>query len=98
VGFETSSEKLAQIAALVEQAVAAAPGTRFVSCLLVVIGEYALEFEAIYFVANTRDAKTAGSVDAVNRGIVQRFAAAGISFAYPTRRQADNGSPAPSKA
>jgi small-conductance mechanosensitive channel len=94
VGFETSSEQMAHISALVKDAVAAAPGTRFVSCLLVQIGEYALEFEAIYFVDNTRDAKTAGTVDAVNRGIVARFAAAGISFAYPTRRQADSGSAA----
>lgn len=97
VGFETSSDQMAHISALVKEAVVAAPGTRFVSCLLGQIGEYALEFEAIYFVDNNRDAKTAGTVDAVNRGIVERFAAAGISFAYPTRRQAD-ASPATAKA
>ncbi len=103
LGFETSSDQLAKIAALVKEAVAAAPGTRFVSCLLVEIGQYSLEFEAIYFVDNKRDprtgdTRTAGAVDAVNRGIVERFAAAGISFAYPTRRQAENPGPVAAKA
>jgi small-conductance mechanosensitive channel len=86
IAYDTTPEKVQQVSVLVEQAVRAEAGTRFVSCLLADLGVYALEFEVIYFVeAGTGDHPRMR--DAVNRGIVDRFAAAGIGFAYPTRRQ-----------
>jgi small-conductance mechanosensitive channel len=89
VDFDTSAEHLAQVAPLVEKVVSGAPGARFISCLLVQIGEYALEFEAVYFIANKGERQIPRTTDAVNRGVVEKFAAAGIRFAYPTRRQVE---------
>jgi small-conductance mechanosensitive channel len=87
LAFDTSPEQLAQVSGLVEKVVAAAEGARFVSCLMVEIGEYALEFEAVYFIANKGDRLIPRSTDAVNRGIVKTFGEAGIRFAYPTARR-----------
>ena len=55
-------------------------------CLLAQLGSYALEFEVVYFVANASRVDMARVNDAVNHGIVERFGAAGIRFAYPTQR------------
>jgi small-conductance mechanosensitive channel len=87
VGWDTPPADVAKIPQLAKDAVAAQEQTRFVSCLLNELGEYALEFEVIYFVQNPGEIRTPLVVDAVNRGIVEGFAAAGIAFAYPTRRQ-----------
>ena len=86
VAYDTAAEQVAQVSVLVEQVVRGESHTRFVSCLLAQLGVYALEFEVTYFVANEPGVNIAQVNDAVNRGIVARFAAAGIGFAYPTRR------------
>jgi small-conductance mechanosensitive channel len=86
VAYDTPAERIGRVPGLVEDAVRAQPETRFVSCLLASLGRDALEFEVIYFVAN-RDAEDVPRTnDAVNRGIVERFATHGIGFAYPTQR------------
>lgn len=87
VAYDTPPALVEQVPVLAEAAVRAGEGTRFVSCLLAEIGQYALEFELVYFVANAGERQIPRTTDAVNRGIVARFAAAGIAFAYPTRRQ-----------
>jgi small-conductance mechanosensitive channel len=84
VAYDTPHEQVAHVASLVEEVVKKQPGTRFVSCLLAHLGEYAQEFEVIYFVQSSADLPRIN--DGVNRGIVERFAAQGIGFAYPTRR------------
>jgi len=86
LAFDTPMEKVRQVPTLVREAVEAGQDTRFVSCYLADIGQYALEFEAIYFIAN-RGGNIPRNSDAVNHGILERFAAAGITFAYPTSRQ-----------
>jgi small-conductance mechanosensitive channel len=86
VAFDTPPELVAKVPLLAEESVRAGEGARFVSCLLAEIGEYALEFELVYFIANVGDRQIPRTTDAVNRGIVARFGAAGIAFAYPTRR------------
>ena len=93
--YDTAHEDLARISKLVEEAVTAVPNTRFVSCLLAAIGDYALEFEVIYFTANT-DGRIPLVTDAVNRGILERLGAAGISLTYPTQRALSV--PAPDRA
>jgi len=87
LAYETSPALVECVPILVEEAVRAAEGTRFISCLLAQIGDYALEFEVIYFIANRPDRNIGRANDLVNRGVLQRFAAAGINLAYPTRRQ-----------
>jgi len=86
VAYDTPADKVAQVSGLVEAAVRAQPTARFVSCLLAELGSYALEFEVVYFVAYASRVDTARVNDAVNHGIVARFGAAGIAFAYPTQR------------
>ena len=86
VAYETPPALVAQVPVLAEEAVRAGEGARFVSCLLAEIGQYALEFELVYFISNVGDRQIPRTTDAVNRGIVARFGAAGIAFAYPTRR------------
>jgi small-conductance mechanosensitive channel len=87
LAYETPPALVERVPSLVEEAVRAVEGTRFVSCLLAQIGDYALEFEVIYFTANLPGRNTARTNDLVNRGILQRFAATGLNLAYPTRRQ-----------
>jgi small-conductance mechanosensitive channel len=87
VDFDTPPDQLEKVQSLVRGVIDAAEGARFLSCLLVEIGEYALEFEAVYFIENKGDRLIPRTTDAVNRGIVKAFADAGIRFAYPTARR-----------
>jgi small-conductance mechanosensitive channel len=85
VAYDTPPALVAQVPVLAEESVRDGEGARFVSCLLAEIGAYALEFELVYFITN-ESGQIPRTTDAVNRGIVARFGAAGIAFAYPTRR------------
>lgn len=85
--FGTPPEQLEQVSPLVEKVVRGVRGAQFASCLLTQIGEYALEFDAIYFIENKGAGLIPQATDAVNRGIVKAFADAGIRFAYPTARR-----------
>jgi small-conductance mechanosensitive channel len=89
VAYETPADLVARVPTLVQEAVSSADGARIVSCLLAEIGAYALEFELVYFIENRGEGHIPRTTDAVNRGILARFAASGIAFAYPTRRQVD---------
>jgi small-conductance mechanosensitive channel len=86
VAYDNSTEKVEQVAALVRGVVESQPGTRFGYCSLVLLGLSALEFEVVYHVANRADVNYVGTIDAVNRGILREFAAAGMALAYPTQR------------
>jgi small-conductance mechanosensitive channel len=86
LSYQTRSELLDQVPQLVADSVAGYPGTRFVHCLLRELGESALLFEVCFFVALRPDRdEPSAALDAVNRAILRRFAAAGLEFAYPTR-------------
>ncbi len=87
IRYEATPEQVGQVSKLVEEAVQARADARFVSCLLMQLGTYALEFDAVYFVAYSDRIVWQRSVDAVNRGIFERFTAAGIRMAYPVERQ-----------
>jgi small-conductance mechanosensitive channel len=86
VAYETPPEKVDQVTDAVRRAVEAVPNTRFLQCPLISLGKDSLEFELIFYVANRPDVGYGTTVGAVNRGIFREFAAAGIGFAYPTRR------------
>ena len=87
VAYETPPEQLARVPALVEEAIAAVPGTRFEYCFLRNFGESALNFDVCYFVPGPHEVpyKFPRTQDAVNRRIHASLGAAGIEFAYPTR-------------
>ncbi|HMA12539.1 MAG TPA: mechanosensitive ion channel family protein [Steroidobacteraceae bacterium] len=86
VEYGTPAEKLDQVTDIVKRVVESVPDTRFVQCVLANLGDYALQFEAIYFVANRPGMRHADSVDMVNRGALRALAAAGIGLAFPTQR------------
>jgi small-conductance mechanosensitive channel len=86
ITYDTPPELVDRISTIVKQVVEAQDDTRFVQCPLARLGDYALEFDATFFVANRPGMRHGDCVDAVNRGLVRAFATAGIDFAYPTRR------------
>jgi small-conductance mechanosensitive channel len=85
VRHDSSAAQLAEIPRLVAACVAAWGGARFVHCLLKSIGASALEFEVVFFVPVTRTNELNVALDAVNRAVLEKFAAAGIALAFPTR-------------
>jgi small-conductance mechanosensitive channel len=86
IPYETPPAQLDRLPVLVRQAVAAAPDTNFVYCLLRNLGEYALNYEVVYFVSEpTTGLRYVEVMDSVNRGILAAFDRAGIRFAYPKR-------------
>jgi len=87
VVYETTPEKLSSVSSVVQRAIESVEGTRFEYCALRNFGEYALNFEVVYFVPgwNAVPGHFVTVNDAVSRAIHAAFAAAGISFAYPTR-------------
>jgi small-conductance mechanosensitive channel len=86
VAYENDAGKVERISSIVRGVVDAQPGTRFVHCLLMALRPDAMEFEVVYWVDNKAGVNYAGTVDAINRGIVRGFATAGIAFGYPTQR------------
>ena len=86
IAYDTPAEQVARVADLVRTAVTSQPHTRFVRCLLLELGSYAMEFEVLYFIEPTRTVEAALVVDGVNRAIFASFTAAGVKFAYPTSR------------
>ena len=84
LAYDTSSEKLAAVPRLVAEAVAACSGSRFVYCLLKELADAGLRYEVVFFVEHRVGGELINALDVVNRGIVQRFAGAGIDFAQPT--------------
>jgi small-conductance mechanosensitive channel len=86
VAYENAPEKIDRVTGIVQQVIEAQPGTRFVQCPLMALGQNAMEFEPLYFISTKAGVNHAATVDAVNRGIVREFSAAGIKFSYPTQR------------
>lgn len=83
VDYETSSELLRRVPALIEEAVKSQPRTRFTYCVLKNFGVTGLEFETIYYVLQPKDyARTLGEV---NQQIVLKLAQAGVRFSYAAR-------------
>jgi small-conductance mechanosensitive channel len=87
IQYESGPEQVRLVSQLAEEAVRAQDHTRFVSCLLAELGTYALEFELTYFIATSPDVEPPRIIDAVNRGIFERLAKAGVHMAYPAARR-----------
>ncbi|MFT3906667.1 MAG: mechanosensitive ion channel [Steroidobacteraceae bacterium] len=85
VSYDTPQAQLDQVSDLVQAAVAAETGTRYVYCHLKELGESALLYEVCFYVANSGGVDVVVVTDAVNRRILRSFNTAGVQFAYPTR-------------
>ncbi|HSY07392.1 MAG TPA: mechanosensitive ion channel family protein [Steroidobacteraceae bacterium] len=84
VTYDTPAEKLRQIPAAVRAVIEAEPQTRFDRCHFLAFGEWALQFEVVYFVT-VSDYKTYADLQqTINLGILERFAALGVEIAFAT--------------
>ncbi len=85
VSYDTSPEKVSDVAALIETAVAGVPDARFEFCVLKALGETALVFEICYFVPDPAGGRYLRTMDLVNRRIHAALADAGVAFASALR-------------
>lgn len=86
VTYQTPVEKLEKIPGMIEQIVAAIPGTRFDRAHFLRFGDYSLLIEAVYFVLSSDYLEYVRVHQAVNLGILKSFREHGIGFAYPTQK------------
>jgi small-conductance mechanosensitive channel len=85
VTYDTPPEKLRAIPAMVREIVAAQPQTRFDRCHFLAYTDWALRFEVVYFVTVADFNTYANAQQAINLGVLERFRAMGIEFAFPSR-------------
>jgi len=86
VTYDTPPARLEEVSELVREAVQGVPHTRFLQCPLVALGADSLEYEVIYYIDTRSETGPGLTTGEINKAIFRKFAAAGIGFAYPTRR------------
>ena len=85
VTYSTSVDQMKAIPAWVEQIIDAVPNASFNRCHFTEFGDSSLNLELVYYI-DTRDYTTAlNAQQAVNLGIMDRFAREGVDFAFPSR-------------
>jgi small-conductance mechanosensitive channel len=85
VTYNTPPEKLERIPALVREILGALEKARFDRCSFREFGASSLDFETVYFVESADYLDFVRIQEGLNLGIVRRFRAAGIEFAFPTQ-------------
>lgn len=85
VSYETPYEKLERIPALLREIIEAQPQARFDRAHFASYGDYALKFEAVYYLLDRSYTLYMDTQQAINLAIFRRFAEEGIAFAYPTQ-------------
>ncbi len=86
VVYDTPVDKLREIPGMLERIVRARPEARFERCWLKTLGESDVQFELSYYVRGPAAHPLPDLQHAVHLGIIEALGAAGIEFAYPTRR------------
>ncbi len=83
--YRTPPEQLAAVPQMVREIIEAQPGTRFDRAHFKGFGDSSLDFEVVYFVLDPDYNRYMDIQQAINLELVNRFAAAGVGFAFPTR-------------
>lgn len=83
--YNTKADTLRAIPAVIRDIVTAQPHTRFDRCHFLSYGDWALRFEAVYFVTVSDYMVYADTQQAINLAIFERFEEMGVEFAFPTR-------------
>jgi small-conductance mechanosensitive channel len=83
VTYETPREKLKAIPQMIQAIVERQPLTRFDRAHFKTYGDYALQFEVVFYILNPDYTTYMDTQQAINLEIYQAFGAAGIDFAYP---------------
>jgi len=85
IHYATPVERLRQVPALVEAVVRRQPGARFERCHLRTLGDSGAVFEVVFFSDAPEFEPLAAAEHAVNLGVLEALAGAGITLAYPTQ-------------
>lgn len=86
VVYETPPELLERISGMLREIVESQHNVRFDRAHFQRFGDFSLVFEVVYFVLVPEHAVMMDTQQRINLAISRRFAAEGISFAYPTQR------------
>ena len=84
VPYDTSSEQLRQIPALIREVVEHTEGTSFSRAHFASFGAYSLNIDVVYFVLSSDYDRYMDLNQSVNLGIKEAFERLGVSFAFPT--------------
>jgi len=85
VSYDTTTEQLEAIPEMVREIVERQREVRFDRCHFKSYGEFALQFEIVYFMLVPDYAAYMDTQQEINLEIHERFDAVGIGFAYPTQ-------------
>lgn len=85
VTYDTSKEKLAAIPSIVREIIEGQPHTRFDRAHFKAYGDYALQFEIVYYVTSADYNVYMDTHQAINLEVFRRFKDESIEFAYPTQ-------------
>ena len=85
--YETEPDVVARIPGWVQEIIEAQEMTRFDRCHFKSLGQWALEFETVYYMTVPDYKVFMGVQQEVNLALMRRLADAGVEFAYPTQLQ-----------
>ncbi len=85
--YESPRELLPRVPEIIEEAIRAQPKTRFDRAHFASFGDFALVYEAVYFVLDPGYNTYMDVQQGINLRLVEEFARVGIEFAYPTNKQ-----------
>ncbi|WP_420428805.1 mechanosensitive ion channel family protein [Algiphilus sp.] len=83
--YHTETALIERVPELIREAISAQDGLRFERAHFAQFGPSSLNFEAVYWVLDPTYIRFMDLQHAVNMGIVERFRAYGIEFAFPTQ-------------
>jgi small-conductance mechanosensitive channel len=93
--YETNPDLVARIPTWVQEIIETEEVTRFDRCHFKRLGDWALEFETVYFVVVPDYAVFMDVQQRVNLALMRRLGEAGVDFAYPTQLQYERRLDAP---
>ena len=95
--YDTPLEKLKEIPGWIRTTIEALEKTRFDRSHFQSFGDYALNFETVYYVLDSDYNRYMDIQQSINLTIFEKFASEGVGFAFPTRtiHIADSGETAP---
>ncbi|MDP2469905.1 MAG: mechanosensitive ion channel family protein [Candidatus Palauibacterales bacterium] len=93
--YETNPDLVARIPTWVREIIETEEVTRFDRCHFKRLGDWALEFETVYFVVVPDYAVFMDVQQRVNLALMRRLGEAGVDFAYPTQLQYERRLDAP---
>jgi small-conductance mechanosensitive channel len=85
VTYQTPADKLERIPSLVQAAIESQQNVRFDRSHFASYGDFALNFETVYYVGSSDYTQHMDILQAVNLQIYRTFEEEGIEFAYPTQ-------------